>query len=230
MAKFAVIGLGRFGYTVATELYSNGVEVIAVDIDAKIVEEIADKVTNAKRADSTDENALRDLGISDMDGVVLAIGSNVEASILTGVILKKIGIGNIYAKVDSKIHSRIMKLIGIQNIYFPEEQVGMQLSKFLLSSNVLNYTKLNSKISIVELLAPEDFVGKTLQELALPKEYGVNIVAIKTEKFHVSEEGENNILNYLNNMPGANDVVKAGDVLILSGEQAPLNRLIMNAK
>lgn len=230
MAKFAVIGLGRFGYTVATELFSNGVEVVAVDYDEKIVNEIENKVTTAVRIDSTDENALRSIGISDMDGIVLAIGSNVEASILTAVTLKKIGMSNIYAKVDSKIHSRIMKMVGIQNIYFPEEQVGMQLSQFLLSNNVLNYTQLNSKISIVELLTPDDFVGKTLQELALPTDYGVNIVAIKTERFNITEDGENEIYNYLNNMPGANDVVKSGDVLILSGEQAMLNKLIASTR
>ena len=117
-----------------------------------------------------------------------------------------------------------------QNIYFPEEQVGMQLSKFLLSSNILNYTKLNDKMSIAELLAPDSFIGKTLQELALPTDHGVNIVAIKTENFSVGEEGENIINDEINSMPGANDIVKTGDVLILSGEQRMLNKLILSTR
>ncbi|MEA1973013.1 MAG: TrkA family potassium uptake protein [Candidatus Cloacimonadota bacterium] len=230
MAKFAVIGLGRFGYTVATELFTNGIEVVAIDYDEKKIEEIKDKVTTPLIIDSTDENALRNSGISDMDGIVLAIGSNVEASILTAAILKKIGISNIYAKVDSKIHSRILKMIGIQNIYFPEVQVGKQLSKFLLSSNVLKYTELSGDMSIAELLAPEEFVGKTLQELALPIDHGVNIVAIKTEELSVGEDGENIINNEINSMPGANDIVKSGDVLILTGEPVNLDKLILPPK
>lgn len=226
MAKFAVIGLGKFGFNVATTLFDNGAEVIAIDNNQTMIDEITGRVSAGILMNSTDEKALKNHGIQDMDAVILAIGNSIEVSVLTTVILKKIGVTNIYAKVDSKVHGRILELLGIQNVIFPEEQIGKQLANSLLSSNVLEYIDLSSGHSVVELVVPEIWIGKTLQQLALPSERGINIIAIKSTEQSVTEDGENIIGHKINDMPGANDIVNEEDVLVLIGPKARINELI----
>jgi len=226
MAKFAIIGLGKFGIAVATTLYKNGAEVIAIDTNENLINEISGNVSVAIKMNSTNEKALRLNKIQDVDAVILAIGNNIEVSVLTSVILKKMGVSNIYAKVDSKIHARILELIGIQNIIFPEEQIGQQLANSLLSRSVLEYIDLSSGHSVVELVVPDSWVGKTLQELALPTKKGVNIIAIKYTFQKVTEQGENVITKKINDMPGANDIVNEDDVLVLIGPKIKINNLI----
>jgi trk system potassium uptake protein TrkA len=226
MAKFAVIGLGKFGMNVATTLFDKGAEVIAIDNNRELIDEISGRVSVAINMNSTDEKSLKANRIQDVDAVILAIGNNIEVSVLTSVILKKLGVSNIYAKVDSKVHARILELLGIQNIIFPEEQIGKQLANSLISSSVLEYIDLSSGHSVVELVIPDIWVGKTLQQLALPTEKGVNIVAIKYTSQNVTDEGENIIEKRINDMPGANDVVNEDDVLVLIGPKIKIDDLI----
>ncbi|MCD4797060.1 MAG: TrkA family potassium uptake protein [Candidatus Cloacimonetes bacterium] len=226
MAKFAVIGLGKFGMNVATTLFEKGAEVIAIDNNQALIDEISGRVSVAINMSSTDEKALKSNRIQDVDAVILAIGNSIEVSVLTSVILKKLGVSNIYAKVDSKVHARILELLGIQNIIFPEEQIGIQLANSLISSSVLEYIDLSSGHSVVELVVPDKWAGKTLQQLALPTERGINIVAIKGSEHSVTEEGENIIKKKINDMPGANDVINEEDVLVLIGPKAKINDLI----
>ncbi|MBC8414947.1 MAG: TrkA family potassium uptake protein [Candidatus Cloacimonetes bacterium] len=226
MAKFAVIGLGKFGMNVATTLFDKGAEVIVIDNNQELIDEISGRVSVAINMNSTDEKSLKANRIQDVDAVILAIGNNIEVSVLTSVILKKLGVSNIYAKVDSKVHARILELLGIQNIIFPEEQIGKQLANSLISSSVLEYIDLSSGHSVVELAIPDIWIGKTLQELALPTEKGVNIVAIKYTSQNVTEGGENIIEKRINDMPGANDVVNEDDVLVLIGPKTKIDDLI----
>ncbi|MBC8384326.1 MAG: TrkA family potassium uptake protein, partial [Candidatus Cloacimonetes bacterium] len=167
--------------------------------------------------------------IQDVDGVILSIGNNIEVSVLTAVILKKLGVGNIYAKVDSKIHARILELMGIQNIVFPEEQIGEQIANSLLSKNILKYVDLTSGHSVIEFKAPEKWEGKTLQELALPTKMRVNVVAIKYIAQEVTEDGENKMQTKINELPGANDVINHDDVLVLIGPKVKINELITSS-
>ncbi len=226
MAKFAVIGLGKFGMNVAATLFEKGAEVIAIDNNQALIDEISGRVSVAINMNSTDEKALKSNRIQDVDAVILAIGNSIEVSVLTSVILKKLGVSNIYAKVDSKVHARILELLGIQNIIFPEEQIGIQLANSLISSSVLEYIDLSSGHSVVELVVPDSWAGKTLQQLALPTERGINIVAIKGTEHSVTEEGENIIKKKINDMPGANDVINEEDVMVLIGPKAKINDLI----
>jgi trk system potassium uptake protein TrkA len=226
MAKFAVIGLGKFGMTVATTLYDNGAEVIAIDTNQELIDDISGRVTVAINMNSTNEKALKLNGIQDVDAVILAIGNNIEVSVLTSVILKKLGVSNIYAKVDSKVHARILEMLGIPHVIFPEEQIGLQLANSLLSKSVVEYFDLSSGHSVVEMIVPEEWVGRTLQQLALPTERGVNVVAIRYTTHVVTDDGENKIETRINDMPGANDVLKQGDVMILIGSKANVNALI----
>lgn len=226
MARYAVIGLGRFGMTVAKILAENGMEVIAIDKDKSIVDEVSGLVTNAVQIDSTDEAALRSQNLNEADAVIIGIGSNIEESILTAAILKKIGVGIIYAKTESQLHGRILQLIGVQHTLLPEEMIGTQLAKTLISRNVLEYVNLSSGHIVVEMVAPRDFVGKPLQDLALPTQRGVNVVAIKYNYLTVTEDGMNVIEQRINDMPGANDIVNEGDVLILLGPKGNIDKLI----
>jgi trk system potassium uptake protein len=226
MAKYAVIGLGRFGWTIATTLAANGMEVIAIDKNAKLIDEIKDQVAVAVRLDSTDENALQGIAIREADAVVLAIGTNIQESILTCAILKKIGVSMIYAKVENHLHAKILEFMGVQNIYFPEELIGEQLAKTLISKNVLEYINLTSGHTMIELIAPPSFAGKTLQELALPTDRGINVVAIKYNSLEISELGSNLVEQRINDMPGANDVVREGDILILLGPKGNIDKLV----
>lgn len=226
MSKFAVIGLGKFGFTVATTLAENGIDVIAIDKNSKLIDEIKDSVSLAACLDSTDENALRGLSINEVDAVVLAIGSSIQESILTCAILKKIGVNMIYAKVENHLHGRILEFLGVQNIYLPEEMVGIQLAKTLISKNILEYINLTSGHIMIELVAPQDFVGKTLQELALPADRGINVIAIKYNYLNVTEDGRNVVELRINDMPGANDFVHEGDILIILGPKGNIDKLI----
>jgi len=222
MAKFAVIGLGKFGMNVATTLFERGAEVIAIDNDKSLIDEIAGRVSVAIHLNSTDEKALKMNRIQDVDAVILAIGNNIEVSVLTTVLLKKLGVSNIHAKVDSKVHARILELLGVQNIIFPEEQIGRQLAVTIISSSLMQYVDISSGHSVVELLVPDEWIGKTLQELALPTEKGVNIIAIKYTSQSVTEEGENVIQSEINDMPGANDIINEEDIMVLIGPKTKI--------
>jgi trk system potassium uptake protein len=225
MRKFAVIGLGKFGFSVATTLFENGAEIIAIDKNEKRIEDLRGRVSATIMMDSTDENSLKNIGITDMDAVILAIG-DVETSVLTSAILKKIGVSNIRAKVDSELHARILEIIGVKNILFPEKQVGEQLALTLLSPNILNFVNLTSGHCIAEIAVPEHYVGKTLQQLNLPNERNIHIVAIKYTEMSVSEDGENIVETKVNDLPGANDTVKEGDILVLLGSTANVSTLL----
>lgn len=226
MAKYAVIGIGRFGWTVATILAENGMDVIAIDQSQELINEISDKVTSSHCLDSTDEVALRSLNLNEVDAVIIGIGSNIQECILTAAILKKIGVGMIYAKVENRLHGRILELIGVQHVLLPEEMVGNQLAKTLISRNILDYINLSSGHVVIELVVPKEFVGKTLQELSLPASRGINVIAIKYNYLTVTEDGKNVVEKRLNDMPGANDIVEEGDVLILLGPKGNIDKLI----
>ncbi len=229
MARYAVIGLGRFGMTVAKTLSENGMDVIAIDQNQALVDEISKSVAQPICLDSTDETSLRNLNLTEVDAVIMGIGSNIQESILTCAILKKIGVGIIYAKVENKLHGRILELIGVQHIILPEEMVGDQLAKTLISKNILEYFQLSGGYIVIEMLAPADFVGKTLQELALPTKRGINVLAIKYHYLTVTDEGKNMIEQRHNDMPGANDIINDGDVLILMGKKSAIDKLIYDS-
>ena len=226
MARYAVIGLGRFGMTVATILAENGMDVLAIDKDQLLVDAISGKVSHAVCMDSTDENSLRNLNLNEVDAVIMGIGSNIQESILSCAILKKIGVGIIHAKVENQLHGRILELIGVKRTILPEETVGSQLANTLISKHILEYYNLTSGHVVIELVAPQEFVGKSLQELALPTGRGINVIAIKYNYLTVTDEGKNKVEQRLNDMPGANDVVNEGDVLMLMGRKNAIDTLI----
>src|SRR5665647_494893 len=176
---FAVIGLGRFGTSVALTLQMLGNEVLAIDSDEDRVQKISDQVTHVVQADTTDENALHALGLRNFDAVVVAIGANVQANVATTLLLKELGIPYIIAKASNALHGKMLEKIGADRVVYPERDMGQRVAHSLISSNVLDYIELSPSLSLVEVTAPGIFVGHTLQQTNMRALYGVNVVAIK---------------------------------------------------
>lgn len=180
--QFAVIGLGKLGYYLATHLYEKGHEVLAVDMNSTIVQEIKDSVSQAVVADSTDSNALEALGLKEMDTVVVCIGSSLNSSILTVLHLNDIGVKFLIAKATSDSHGRILEKIGADKIIFPEKDVAVNLAEQLHSPNMIDYLPVIEGYTIAQISPPKKFIGKTLQEIDMTKKYGVQLVAVKNTK------------------------------------------------
>lgn len=210
--QFAVIGIGRFGSSVASCLTSQGYEVLAVDRDEESVQKISEVVTHAVCVDTTDEEALNSLGIRNFDVVVVAIGEDVQASILTTLLLKEAGVGHIVAKAQNELHGKMLEKIGADRVIFPERDMGMRIAHSLVSSNVLEYIELSPDLSIVEVAVPRVMVGKALTDSNLREGYGLNLVAIKRcDAISVSPKPE--------------EVFRQGDILFVIGENKGIRRL-----
>ncbi|WP_319403012.1 TrkA family potassium uptake protein [uncultured Anaeromusa sp.] len=177
--QFAIIGLGRFGTSVAKTLYEMGYEVLAVDTDETRVQDFSDEVTHVVQADTTDEDTLKALGIRNFDVVVVAIGADVQANLMTTLQLKEMGVSYIVAKAKNNLHGKMLEKIGADRVVYPERDMGQRVAHNLVSSNVLEYIELSPEYSIVEVTAPKVLVGKNLVETDLRGRYEVNVVAIR---------------------------------------------------
>lgn len=212
MRQFVVIGLGRFGSSVAETLAERGHDVLAIDRDEALVQELSTKVTHAVQADATDKNVMNALGIRNFDVAVVAIGSDVHSNILTTMILKELGVGYVVAKALDQLQGKVLEKVGADNVVYPERDMGVRIGLNLISSNVLDFIEFAPNYSIVEVMATDSMIGKTLTDLQFRSRFGVNVIALK--------EGER-----INISPAASDEIKAGDVLIVLGETQSLDRL-----
>ena len=176
---YAVFGLGRYGIAVARELVLNGVEVIAVDADERIVNAAADELPICKCADITDPEVMRQLGISNVDVVIIAMANNLEASVMAVTLCKEIGVKTVIAKSANEMHQKILNRVGADKVVFPENESGIRLAKNLLSSGFVDMVSLAKNVSMIELDVKTDWVGKNLIELNLRKKYSVNVVAVR---------------------------------------------------
>lgn len=210
--QFAVIGLGRFGGTICHSLSEQGMEVLAIDKDEDRVNEFAQIATQAVIADTTDENALKSLGITEFDHVIVAIGDNLQASILTTLILEELGVKNITVKAQNDYHGKVLRKIGADQVVHPERDMGLRIAHHIASSNIMDYLEISDKHSIVEVKASKKMDGRTLIDLDVRAKYGVNIVAIK-------REGEMDV------SPSPHEAIRKGDMLIVIGSNENINRL-----
>ncbi|MFC4075701.1 potassium channel family protein [Salinithrix halophila] len=210
--QFAVIGLGRFGGSVAKTLHDMGYEVLAIDKDPHRVQDYAQIVTHAVEADSTDENALRALGIRNFDVVVVSIGEDIQSSIMTSLILQEIGVGKVVVKARNDLHGKVLYKIGADKVIYPERDMGVRVVHNLISPNILDYIELADDYSIIEVHAGEFFAGKSLEQLDIRAKFGCNVMAIK------SGPG-------INIAPLASDRIKEGDILVVIGHNNDLKKL-----
>lgn len=208
--EFAVIGLGRFGGSVCRELSMEGMHVLAIDRDEEKINEYKNIATYAVIADATDEVTLKELGIRNIDHVIVAIGDNIQASILTTVILTELGIKKITVKAQNDYHEKILNKIGANQVVHPERDMGKRIAHSIISNNILDYLELSDDHSIVEVKASKKMIGKTLIDLDIRANYGCNVVAIKQGK-------------EINVSPSADDVLQMDDILIVIGSDKDIS-------
>lgn len=210
-SQFVVIGLGRFGGSVCKELIEQGNEVLAIDLDEQKVNDFSKVVTHAVVADSTDEATLRSLGIRNFDFAVVAIGDNLQASILTTLMLKEFEIKNVWVKAKNIYHQKVLEKIGADKVIHPESDMGRRVAQQISDVNVIDFIELSSEYSIVELIAGTKLEGKTLIDLDIRARYGITILAIK--------KGEN-----INITPEPDIIIGAGELLIVIGHNKDIKR------
>ena len=177
--QYAVFGLGSFGESVAIALQGLGCEVIVVDDDMERIEDIANSVSYAMKADFGDPDVVRSLGTKDLDGVVVAVADNMEASIMATLVCKEIGVPYVISKAKNDLHATVLKKIGADAIIFPEKEMGVRLAKNLMSANFADWIALSPDYSLVETVIPRGWIGKSLQDLDVRRKYGINVVGIK---------------------------------------------------
>jgi len=219
MKQFAVIGLGNFGYYLATQLYKKGYEVLAIDKKPNLVQEIKDKVNQAIVADATERETLEAMGLEQMDAAVVCIGSVLSNSILATLNLKDIGVKRVLAKALSEEHGRILYKIGASEVFFPEKDLALSLAERIHNPNMIDYLPFLEGYSLIELSPPQDFIGKSLLDLDLINRLGIQIIAVKEV-----------IKDRLILIPTANFVIKDSDILIMLGRNESFDKLKGKAK
>ncbi|MCB2225771.1 MAG: TrkA family potassium uptake protein [Desulfarculaceae bacterium] len=212
--NLAVIGLGQFGSALARELKTLKHHVTAIDSDPKAVGRVQDVVDQAVVADATDRNLLEELGLALVDAAVISLGDNLGASILITLHFKEMGIGRIVAKAISPEHEKILKRIGAGEVVFPERDAAERLSRSLTDPNLLDYLPIDDEFSVAELAPPDALVGKSLAELDLRKNYGVNVIAVREL-----------VPERMNLVVAPDYVIKDSDILVVAGRQTDLERL-----
>jgi trk system potassium uptake protein TrkA len=220
--RFGVIGLGRFGYTVAITLANSGAEVIAIDTDSNVINEVSNVVSVAVCMNSVDKDGLLAHGMDKTDAAVVAIGQNFEANILTTSILKDIGVKKVVARASTDVQKRILELIGADQVIFPEDAIGVRVAQSLLSSRIVDITSLFEGLSIAQVVVPKELVGKKIGEMKFRQKYKCNIVVIKrkTDQSDISSEPER-----YNVLPEPEDQIQMGDILVVVGTEKDIEKL-----
>lgn len=210
--QFAVIGIGRFGSSLISELTRMGHEVLAVDNVSDRVNYAVDIATHAVEADAMDEGVLKALGIRNFDVVIVAIGDNIQANVLTTILLKEMGVKKVVAKAQNELHGRVLEKIGADLVVYPERDMAIKVARALSSKSILEYITLSPHYSLIELITPTRYVGKTLEGINLRRRLQVNILAIKRE---------DNIIV----APGPKEIIADKDLLVLLGKTEDLEYL-----
>lgn len=206
---YLVIGLGRFGSAIAETLCEDGMQVLGVDCRLDLVEAMKDRITQAVQADSMDHEAMAALGVGEFDTAFVTIGGDVKASCVTTMLLRELGVRFIVAKASDEFHGRMLEKLGADKIVYPERDMGKRVAHNLVSGNLLEYIELSPDFSMAEILPRSEWVGKSLLELRLRDEYGLNVVAIRS--------GEQ-----INPLPGSATIVREGDIMLVVAEEETL--------
>lgn len=212
--QFAVIGLGRFGRAVCSTLHKLGYEVLGTDINEKSVAQVltAQIADHALQLDSTDSAALKEAGIFEFDTVIIAIGNYIQESIVTTLNVKEAGVPHVVAKASSEVHGKLLKRVGADHVIFPEHEAGCTLARSLTKPAILDRFDLDPDNSIVELIVPDEFHGKTITEIQLRSRYGLNLLAVsRNDKFEIN--------------PDPSKRLERGSAMVVIGCNKDINRL-----
>ncbi|KAA9008594.1 TrkA family potassium uptake protein [Paenibacillus spiritus] len=218
--QFVVIGLGRFGASLALTLMELGYEVLGIDHIEERVEEMSDLLTHAVMADATDESVMRSLGIRNFDCGIVAIGDNMERSILAAILLKELGVKQVVAKAISILHGRALERLDVDRVIFPERDMGIRVAHQLVTPNLLDYIELSKDYRIVELTVPACMDGKSLAQINTRARYGCSIIALKR-----GEGREEGVIV----APTAHDYLYEGDIMVVIGTNESINRFEQEA-
>ena len=214
MKRFAVIGLGNFGFFAAKALFEDGNEVVAIDRDRARAQAIDPYATEAVVLDATDTDGLKSLGLESMDGIIVSTGTKISTSILICLHLQEVGVKKILAKAVDDDHAKILKRVGATEIIHPEREMALRISRTLSNPNMLDFIPLADEFDLVQLGPPSEFVGKSLKELGLRAKYNVHIIAIKQlipEDFVL--------------VPPADFVIRDSDILIMLGKSQDIKKI-----
>lgn len=216
--QYIVIGCGRFGSSVATKMCEFGNEVMVIDKSEDAIDDIAEKVTHAAILDVTDERDLKSIGLGNFDVAIVAISSDIRASIMATIMAKELGVPKIVCKAKDELQAKVLYKIGADKVVFPERDMGVRLAYSLASENILDQINLDPEYSIMEIVTPQSWVGKTIIELNLRAKYDITVLAVKTKsglkvmpspKYKMEEE---NILVIIGNIEKINDIISNQEI------------------
>ncbi len=225
MKQFVVIGLGRFGASIAKALSSKKIDVLAIDRDETRVREMEGVVGQTVVLDATDEKALRELGVADFDTAIISMGETIEDSIMITLSLKELGVREVIVKAQNEIHAKILKKVGADRIVFPERDIAERLAESLASTKIFDFIELSDAHSIVEMVVPKKLTDRTLGQAKLREKYAVSVIAIKRKVPYAKADGATDFRDEIRIGPGGNDEIIAGDVLIIMGKNEDLAKV-----
>ncbi|WP_459954368.1 potassium channel family protein [Paenibacillus pini] len=209
--QFVVIGLGRFGSSLALELMDLGYEVLGLDKNEEIVNDLSDQLTHTVVADATDEEVLKSLGIRNFDCGIVAIGDDIQMSILAAILLKELGVQTVVAKAISILHGRALEKLGVDRVIFPERDMGIRVAHQLVTPNLVDYIEISKDYSIVEMTVPATLDGRTLNEVNTRTRFGCSIVALHRPGGIIIA-------------PTAMDKLQTGDIMVIIGSNVNIDR------
>jgi trk system potassium uptake protein len=212
--SFLVIGAGRFGKSVAHTFNQLGHDVMLVDKDEALVQLMSNEVTNALIADCTSESCLKSLGVRNFDAVVLAIGYDIQASIMAAILLIELGAKYVVSKAQTELHGKVLQKVGVDRVVYPERDMGHKLARSLIAPTIIDMIELSDDFSVVEVSAPKVMIGKSLLELNLRARYGISVIALRRNN------GGKTLIS-----PVAKDIIEENDVIVAIGENKNLNKL-----
>lgn len=212
MRSYIVVGMGRFGSEVARQLHQLRCEVIAMDVNDELIQQISPYVTHAVVGDAQDKEVLRALGVKDVDCAIVAIGDDLAASVLVTMNMKELGVPYVICKAHDATYRKVLEKLGADRVIIPEQEQAQRLAKSLSTPNVLDYIELSDEYGIIEMPAPEIWIGKDLRQLNVRAKLGVNILAIRRGgKMYVS--------------PAADTTFQKEDVLVVLGDSQALKKV-----
>ena len=217
--QVAILGLGRFGVGLANTLLGMGYDVLAMDVDEKRVQAISASITRAVQADGTDEAVLRELGVDKFDVAIVAMGSDIENSVLSTILLRKLGVRYVVARADNDLHGTILERIGADKVVYPEREMGTRVAHGLMLTQVLDYLPLAAAYGIAKVSPPNSFIGRTLAELGLGREgkWEIAVLIVQREREVIVT-------------PDRMEVVRANDVLVVSGNDLKIEQMLVEAR
>ncbi len=224
MKEFVVIGAGSFGSAVAQTLAQKGKQVMVLDKDEQVVQRMSEIVTQAIQVDVTDDMALEGLELGEMDVAVVAIGSNLEASILVTMQLKEMGVKTVVAKAVSQADKKILSRIGADRIVFPERDMGVRVANSLVSPTIFDYIQVSPGFGIVETKVPKSLRGQTLVEANVRSRFGIDIVALRRQAPQLDKNGQSELKDNLIIAPRADEVLEENDTLVIIGEEKNIEK------